>query len=332
MGRNHTVGIVAPSSKVSAVELELGLDRIREAGFSLSVHPQCKKGYFYFAGKDSDRAQAFYDYAVDSRFSVIWCARGGYGAVRLLPHLEKMAASRGVPQKKLLVGYSDASALLEFVRTRWGWSTLHAPMPGLRNFPSLKKSEFEQTVQWIKGEKVKKPWGKLKFFEPAPKRPVEAEAVGGNLAVLSSLIGTPFVPRLRGKIVVFEDVDESLYRVDRMFQQLLMARCLEGVQAIVLGGFQNCNDHVSLTLKRGREKRLHSPRPSDLEPVRKKFTQLEALKKTFASVGECLGIPIAHGLPIGHGPGHTPIPLGARYRLNPNGSFELVHWDWLDYR
>src|SRR5690348_12051998 len=102
MPRKVSIGIVAPSSVVPQVELALGVEKIREAGFSVKVHPQCKSRHFLYAGRDDERAKVFYDSAIDSASSVIWCARGGYGANRLLPWLERMTAERGIPEKKLL--------------------------------------------------------------------------------------------------------------------------------------------------------------------------------------------------------------------------------------
>ena len=130
------IGVVAPSSKIPQAEFRLGLNQIREAGMLPVVHPQCKKSDRFFAGTDEERALAFFDYAVDPRFPVVWCARGGYGAARILPYLENLTAERGVPERKLLLGYSDATALMEYTRNRWGWATLHSPMPAMLTLAS----------------------------------------------------------------------------------------------------------------------------------------------------------------------------------------------------
>ena len=84
------IGVVAPSSVVPPIELKLGTELLRKEGFEVAVHPQCRKAHLYFAGRDEERAQAFFEFASDSRFDVLWCARGGYGAARILPMLEEM--------------------------------------------------------------------------------------------------------------------------------------------------------------------------------------------------------------------------------------------------
>jgi muramoyltetrapeptide carboxypeptidase len=339
--RKVHVGIIAPSSKVPEAEFELGLDRIREAGFEPHVHPQVLQGHLFFAGTDEARAQAFYDYALDSRFRVLWAARGGYGSVRLLPLLEMMTAQRGIPPKKLLVGFSDSTALLEFVRARWGWATLHAPMPGLRKFCLLPDHEWKPLGQLIRGEKAKGPLPprqRLEFIGGrAPKADIQGPLIGGNLAVWSSLVGTPFAGNPRGKILFFEDVDENLYRVDRMVQQLLLAGAFQGARAVVLGNFSGCRDIVPQVLAKrppraSRDLVISQPRPEELEPLRPSMDPDRALAEIFGEVILRHGIPVAWGLPVGHGPGKAPLPLGGRYVLTPKGELKLERWEWLKKR
>lgn len=333
------VGIIAPSSKVPETEFRLGLDRIREAGFDPIVHPQVLESHLFFAGTDEARAQAVYDFALDSRFSILWAARGGYGSMRLLPLLERLTAERGIPPRKLLAGFSDSTALLEYVRSRWGWSTLHAPMPGLRKFCLLPEGEWASLTRMLRGESVARPWGgaKLRFVGARPKAAIEAPLIGGNLAVWASLAGTPFVGKARGKILFFEDVDENLYRVDRMVQQLLLAGAFEGAKAVVLGNFSGCRDLVPQVLAktpspaggtRSRDRVIRDPKPSELVPLRPSMEADSALDAVFSEVTKRYGIPVAAGLPVGHGPGKAPLPLGARYSISTQGRFQMVRWDW----
>jgi muramoyltetrapeptide carboxypeptidase len=336
------IGIVAPSSKLPKIEFNLGLDQIREAGLSPIVHPQCKKSWLFFAGTDEERALAFFEYAVDPRFSVVWSARGGYGAARILPYLEKLTAERGVPDRKLFMGYSDATVLMEYVRNRWGWATLHAPMPAMRKFCLQTPAEWNSLLYFIRGSTQTKtkaataPWEKKKlhFINGAPKSPIEAELVGGNLAVWTSLIGTPYAPRSKGKMLFLEDVDEPLYRLDRMLQQLVQSGSLKDVQAILLGNFLNCKDTVARVIgvepKGSLKTLLENPKPEQLKLLRKKLDERRGLREIFGEVGDRLGIPVAEGLPVGHGPGIAALPLGAQYRLDRKGQLKLLDWDWLE--
>jgi muramoyltetrapeptide carboxypeptidase len=330
-------GIVAPSSKVPAVEFELGLARIRAAGLEPVTHPNVLGGHLFFAGTDEERAQSVWDMALDPSIPALWCARGGYGSARILPLLDRLAKKRRAPvPRKLLAGFSDSTALLEYVRTRWGWSTLHAPMPGLRQFCLLPESEFAPLISMIRGEPTPASW-KLRFWGRKPLKPVSAQLVGGNLSVWASLIGTPYACQARGKIAFLEDVDENLYRVDRMVQQLLASGSLRGARALVLGNFAGCRDLVPQVLSEppsrdlSREEfaqRLREPDPSGLSPLRPTMEPDAALEAIFSEVSRALKIPVAHGLPVGHGPGKAPLPLGARYELGPRGEFKLLKWDW----
>jgi muramoyltetrapeptide carboxypeptidase len=330
-----TIGVIAPSSQVPAIELKLGLDALRAEGFRLKLHPQVRKSHLFFAGSDEDRARAFFDYAVDPALDALWCARGGYGALRLLPLLEKFTAERGIPERKLLVGYSDATVLLEYVRSRWGWAVLHAPMPSMRSFTVLKKSEWTSIVRSVQGAKEPVDWNgiRLKFHGRPPRHAIEAPLVGGNLTSWNSLTGTPYEPRAKGKILFFEDIDESLYRLDRMIRQLQTAAGLEGVRAIVLGDFLNCGDYSPEVLKRAPAARslkrmLMSPRKGELRPLRKVYSDRAGLLEVFGSVASRLKIPLAYGLPAGHGPGRAPVPLGADYILYTDGRLKLLQWAW----
>jgi muramoyltetrapeptide carboxypeptidase len=331
------IGIIAPSSKVPQIELEIGVERIQREGFLVQVHPQCRKEHLFFAGTDEERAQAFFEFAKDPEISVLWCARGGHGAIRLLALLEKLTQQEGIPSKKLLIGYSDATALMEFVRQRWGWSILHGPMPSMRKFSLLPSKDWAALAGWIKHKNPSAPWSKtsLKFWTPPPSKAIEGQLIGGNLTPWDCLTGTPIQPNSRGKILFFEEVDEGLYRMDRVLHHLNLAGRFHEIRAIVLGNFLNCRDAAPQVLKKKPEKKstrriLTEPRPRELQPLRKLLPEMKGLQEIFKEIGRQHGIPVAFGLPVGHGPGVSPLPLGARYRLNPDGILELLEWDWLN--
>jgi muramoyltetrapeptide carboxypeptidase len=316
----------------------MGLQALRDEGFKPWVHPQVRKHHQFFAGTDKERADGFFDFACDPRFTIVWCARGGYGAARILPLLERLTAERGVPARKLLVGYSDATALADYVRKRWGWATLHAPMPGIRKFVVQTRPEWDSLISFVRtGRASGIPWEKcrLTFAGKAPEAEIRGSLIGGNLSVWTSLLGTPYAPSTRGKILFLEDVDEPLYRLDRMFQQLVLAGGLKGVKALVLGNFQSCDDSVSRVLASKpatlaeRERMLRAPRPEELKPLRPKLETVRALRQIFGAPCQELGIPVAFGLPAGHGPGLAALPLGAEYILSPQGRLSLKNWDWV---
>lgn len=332
---SQQIGIIAPSSQVPKVELQLGVERLKQEGFGVQVHKQVKKSHLFLAGKDEERAQAFLDYAYDPRISVLWTGRGGYGSIRVLPLLDRAVAERGLPPRKLLAGFSDTTAIMHYVQDQWNWSALHAAMPGGRIFFLQKEAEWKALMAWVRQEKAALPFSrKLRFATARPGSVIEAPLVGGNLSVWASLAGTSYQPNAEGKIVFFEDVTESLYRLDRMLQQVALAGMLRGAKAIVLGNFDACGDTppsglARLPAPKRMKQVLERPGPRDLAPLRKKLAPEKTIPLIFGEVGEKLGIPVAFGLPVGHGPEYAPLPLGARYRLSPEGRLELVSWDWI---
>jgi muramoyltetrapeptide carboxypeptidase LdcA involved in peptidoglycan recycling len=143
-------------------------------------------------------------------------------------------------------------------------------------------------------------------------------------------VGTPYEVRARGKILFLEDVGEALYRLDRMALQLLSSRSLAGVRAIVLGNFKACADVVPSVLKRPPPAgvSLRHPPPEELEPLRPLIPDVAGIEAIFAPIARARKIPVAYGLPVGHGPEKFPLPLGATHELTPQGELRLHAWSW----
>ena len=314
------VAIVAASSVAPRADLDAGVERLRAEGFDVRVDDRCAARHFTYAGTDEQRAAAFWEAATDPDVDVVWMARGGYGAGRLLPMLAERAAREGAPPRKLLVGYSDVTVLHEFVRTRWRWATLHAPMPAAADFGAYDKAHWRALVDLVHGRHPHRAWGERPLAwlnPPAAGASIEAEVVGGNLALWSSVAGTPFAPTAgAGRMVFLEDVGEKFYRIDRMLTQIRQGGLLDGAKAVLLGDFTACDDDA-VKLVRG---------PDGAQvPLRPRIEWEEAVREIFGA----LPVPVATGLPVGHGPNFAPLPLGARYRAWEDGAFELVEWDWL---
>jgi muramoyltetrapeptide carboxypeptidase len=321
------IGIVACSSPVGLLELELGLKRLREAGFEYVVHPNVTNRYFVNAGTDDERAQALLDYAFDDSIDVLWCARGGYGAARVVSLLHErcatLHASGGrifsstatydVPKPKLLVGYSDVTILHEYVRQAWDWKTLHAPMVAASKTPPTKE-EWNAVDSLVRNELPAKPYTlPVRWLTSPPSEPVVGDLIGGNLSLWASLAGTPWQPNPRGRILFFEDLGEPLYRLDRMVVQLEQANMLEGAAAIVLGDFADCNDEANTMLDPSQP--LEKIDWTKRVPLRPTLTLDEGLLEIFGRVAKRFNIPLAAGLPVGHGPNFWPLMLGESHRL-----------------
>jgi muramoyltetrapeptide carboxypeptidase len=302
--------------------LDAGIACLKQAGFGVTLYPQCRARHFTYSGTDEQRAGALFDAAMEERFQIVWCARGGYGATRILPLLDRLEMERGTPPPKLLIGYSDVTALHAYVGRNWNWPTLHGLMPASNDFvPS--SGEVLATLELARGRRPILDWenARLTFLTPPPPGPIDAPLVGGNLTLLAAMCGTRYFPPIRDSILFLEDVGEAWYRLDRMMTQLWQAEVLSGVRAIVLGNFKDCRDDVTPPT---------SVPGAPAKPVlREPISEDQAMAEIFGSVGRRLGIPVARGLPIGHGPGHWPLPLNASYRFHPDGRLQLLEWDWL---
>lgn len=304
------IGVVATSSPLGKIELQGGVDRLRRAGFEVVVHPNVLERHFVNAGTDAQRAAGLLEYAYDDSIDAIWCARGGYGAARVVTEIEATTKGRLLPKQKLLVGYSDVTFLHEYVRQQWNWRTLHAPMVSAS--PGATDEEWAAADALVRGERPRLAYETpcMRWHGPAPAKDIAAEVIGGNLSLWVSLAGTSWQPRHRGKILFLEDIGEKLYRIDRMVVQLEQAGMLEGLAAIVLGDFTNCDDERPTMLGEDGVSRV---------PMRQTLTLEEGLIETFGRVAKKFGIPLAMGLPVGHGPSYWPLMLGTQYRLTIDG-------------
>jgi len=326
------VGIVALSSVVPPVEFQIGVEFLRSQGLNVRVHPQVHSQHWLHAGRDEVRAAALMELATDPTIDVIWCARGGYGAAKLLPLLDRLTAEQGVPPPKLLVGYSDVTVIHEYVRNRWRWHTLHAAMPAAVNFSLLPGADWSATLAAVTRDRtIAWPWQNrpLHWVTAPPVEPIEAALIGGNLSLWQTLAGTPYAPPRRPHILFLEDLAEEFYRIDRMMTHLEQSGLLDACAAIVLGDFTDCDDEAQTCLAAGTdETAIKDPAKAPRQPLRPTYSMPDLFAEVFATIGARRLIPIATGLPVGHGPNFAPLPLGARYRLSADGTLALVKWDW----
>ncbi|MBA4048187.1 MAG: LD-carboxypeptidase [Sphingomonas sp.] len=216
------IGVVAPARPIDrALAARLQAIAADYAGIELVVSPQCFLSEGHFAGPDAARAEAFIEMANDPSIDAVWCARGGYGSNRILAAVQnRLSAAAGA---KTYLGYSDFGFVLGAMYARRLGKCVHAPMPGDLTRDGG-EAAVRRTLGWLTGDR--------QGVEPGlGARP----AAAFNLAILSALIGTPWLPDLADHVLLIEDVSEPLYRIDRMLGQLAHATQLKGLAGVRLG-------------------------------------------------------------------------------------------------
>lgn len=272
------VAVVAPAAPGDPDKLDAGVAWLRDLGFEVRLGKHVHDRFGYLAGDDASRAADIQDAWCDPEIAAVLCARGGYGAVRVLDLLDWPALAAATP--KPLHGSSDITALHVAFGDRLGVTTSYGPMVGnVLADPDPESAAATRTALLGVPDPV------IGGYPLVPGR-VTAPLTGGNLSLLVSLLGTPYAPSpARGRIVLLEDIGEVPYKLDRMLTQLRLSGWLDGVAGLALGSWTNCGD-----------------------PMRVRSVLAERLAG--------LGVPIVAGLPIGHGrPQHT-VTLGARARLD----------------
>ena len=234
---------------------------------------------FVFANTTEKRFY-FLQQALKSDAKAIWCLRGGSGAQNLLPYLAKLKKPRA---PKIFIGLSDISALHIFFNQKWNWPTWHASIfmrLTNKNQPLLEKAELQM---FLSGKRKQQEFSKLQALNKAAKKTkkIKGAVVGGNLATLCALLGSPWQPKLKGKILFLEDIGERGYKIERMLTSLENAGVFQGLRAIVLGDFTYCEE------ANGKDFSGH------------------ALKR-FA---ENISIPVLKGIASGHGDLQRLIPF-----------------------
>jgi len=293
-----TVAIIAPSSNTwEDQEIHFAIEVLQSFGFKVKQGKHLFARHGYLAGEDAQRAHDINAMFADKNVDGIFCLRGGYGSPRLLPLLDYPMIKKN---PKVLIGYSDITALLNGIFAKTGLITFHGPI-ARQNFSEYTLKSFKQVLF--------EPTAPLDLGTPPPFMAAEGQAeqdnritlinkgsatgqvIGGNLSLMVKLIGTPFEPDYRGKILFLEDVEEAPYRIDGMLTHLLIAGRLEQLAGIVFGKCTDCEAGSGNSLS--------------IEQV------------LFDRLGG-LNIPVVKGLMIGHIDDMATIPVGAQVRIDAN--------------
>ncbi|MFF4501163.1 LD-carboxypeptidase [Streptomyces sp. NPDC001401] len=278
------VAVVAPSGPVPEERVQAGLDVLRGWDLDPVVAPHVldRHGEFgYLAGTDADRAADLQAAWCDPSVDAVLCARGGYGAQRMVDLLDWEAMRAAGP--KVFVGFSDVTVLHQAFATRLGLVTLYGPAAAGVDFIKNARAQEHLRATLFTPESVRTVTSGGTALVPGRARGI---TLGGCLSLLASDLGTPHaLAGARGGLLLIEDVGEQAYRIDRMLTQLLRTGWLDGVAAVALGSWDRCGPY-------------------------------EALRPVLVDRIGGLSVPVVEEFGFGHCAGALTIPFGATAELD----------------
>ena len=289
-----TLGIISPASAAPDWKaVERAIARLEGLGFRIKLAPHVRKRNGFLAGTDRERASDLMRMFTDKKVNAVLCVRGGYGTARLLPKLD-YDVIRANP--KIFVGFSDITSLHCAFLMRAKLISFHGPMLvsdfADADMPEFTQESFLETLSGERGDVVDGYTGNT--VKTLRRGAACGQLIGGNLALLCTLIGTPWQPSFKGRILFLEDVGESPYRFDRMLTHLLNAGLLQQLSGIAIGLNADCEDPKAATAKEYRQ------------------TLDDVLRERLLP----LKIPVVSGLPFGHVPQNATLPVGIKVMLD----------------
>lgn len=272
-----TLGVCAPSGKFDTEILDQGIHVLNTLGFRVRIPEAIFSEKRYLAGEDRVRAAVIHSLFADPDIHGIICARGGYGALRVLDQLNWEIIGRN---PKPFIGYSDITALLMAILSRTGVPVIHGP--NLVSLASADQETLDAFVQAVTGG-----WTAIEIAGGRVLSPGIAQGTikGGNLATLSHLLGTSYQPDFTDAILFIEDIGEPAYKIDRMLTQMKMAGVFDRVKGVVTGSFENCRPESHIR---------------------------EILTEIFVEYA----IPVICGMPAGHGKTNQTFVMGRQVRMD----------------
>ena len=289
--KGDTLGLIAPGSFINEDELKESIENLETLGFKVVYTKNILARYGYFGGTDEQRASDVNEMFKRNDVKGIVCARGGWGCSRILPLLDYEVIKNN---PKVLIGYSDVTALLYGLFKETGLVCFHGPV-GISTFNEYSVDYFKRVLM--------EPQQSITFYNPHDEKSKSDEEyipftirsgkssgklVGGNLSIIVSLIGTKFDIDSEDKIIFIEEVGEEPYRVDRMLTQMIEAGKFKNANGIMLGVFSDSKPHAK---KSG---------------ISSSFSLNEVLFDRLSK----LNIPTAYGMSFGHITNKFTLPFG----------------------
>lgn len=283
--KGDVIDLVAPASACTMAEIRASIKVVEKWGFVPRLPKNIFNGDKLLANTDAVRFQQFKK-AIESKTSkAVWCVRGGYGGIRLLPQMKSIRPT-GIP--KVLLGYSDITTLHAWADQKWGWPTLHSPLFDRLGTGKLAVTQMRRLEKILKGELQEVSFSKLQPVNKLAKKvsKIQSPIVGGNMVTWLSHTGTALKTSSRGRFLFLEEIGERPHKIDRMLTQLEQTGALKGCKGVVLGDF----------LVAAADKRL----------------LWDSVVPRFAEASD---IPVFKGLPVGHGKIQRTLPLNTKATL-----------------
>lgn len=289
LNKGDTIAIIAPSGEVNIEKIKSAVQYFENKGYKVKLGANLSKCRNYLAGNDNERAEDLNNAFADKDVNAIVCARGGYGAIRLIDKIDFDIIKNN---PKIFCGYSDITALSAMILKKTGLITYSGPM-AQSDFSDNDINSFteEKFFETLSPDLLEIEPENLKIYHTG-----EAEGIlfGGNLATNASLCGLDFIPD--EKFIFFaEDICEPVYKIDRYFTQLLnIEKFKNNLTGIVLGDFLETDNKIWL-------------------------------EEFFQKVSKKLDIPVYGGYPISHDKRKTTIPVGVQAKISNNGVISLKY-------
>ena len=274
------IGVIAPAGCVDQSSLQAGIQALRAQGFEVELGRAVFARKGYLAGDARDRAKDLVDFFYRGDIDAIFCARGGFGSIQVLPHLNPELSR----YPKIFVGYSDVTILLNWLRQVCGMVSFHAPMVAMDLARGLSDRGKDHLWGLLSGKLTR--WN-IKLEEAIRPGTAEAEIVGGCLSLLVTTLATPYEIQTRGKLLFMEDIGERPYRIERMLTHMKMAGKLDDVAGVLFGDFTDCEGEGS-----------------------------RGVKDVIVEMFQGAPYPVLMGMKAGHGDENLALPFGTKMILD----------------
>ncbi len=288
LNSGDTVAIVAPAGVLAPEQISYAIKHIESWGLKVKTGKNLFSRFFNFSGTDEQRIDDLQEALDNPEIKAIFCARGGYGLIRIVDTINWSAFIRS---PKWVIGFSDITVLHSYINNKLNIASVHGPMPAgfeklkedTVSLPSLKKILFSETITY-----------EIKNYRNDFPSEISGKLLGGNLSLLYSLRGTPYDFPPENNILFIEEVSEFLYHIDRMLQNFRIGKKFNGLKAIILGGFTEIKEN----------------------DIPFGFTIEEIINNVLYKEN----VPVINNFPAGHITPNYPIVLGGQIKIKREGN------------